>query len=177
MIVNANGAPTRHPGTTKSRVLAEQPKKSKGDIGQTIDSIGQWPLFRKVETFVFAAMFIALPLFALKVVDHATTTLAVKNTSVDLVNDLIRCKGLAKEHQVNITLTSRNPTDKSPAGYEIRDEEKTVEEVILPKGVNVVGSVTFDPQGLPLHSASFIVSKGIRSSHVDVSKQGEIAVP
>lgn len=158
-------------------VLAEQPKKNKGDIGQTIDAIGQWPLFRKVETFVFAAMFIALPLFALKVVDHATTTLAVKNTSVDLVNDLIRCKGLAKEHQVNITLTSRNPTDKTPAAYEIRDEEKTVEEVILPKGVNVVGSVTFDPQGLPLHAASFIVSKGIRSAHVDVSKQGDIAVP
>lgn len=167
----------RHHRNHESHALAEQPKKNKGDIGQTIDAIGQWPLFRKVETFVFAAMFIALPLFALKVVDHATTTLAVKNTSVDLVNDLIRCKGLAKEHQVNITLTSRNATEKAPAAYEIRDEEKTVEEVIVPNGVNVVGSVTFDPTGMPLHAASFIVSKGIRTAHVDVSTQGDIGVP
>jgi hypothetical protein len=166
-----------HWGSPTLIALAEQEKKNKDDIAQTIDWIAQWPLFRKVETFVFAAMFIALPLFALKVVDHATTTLAVKNTSVDLVNDLIRCQGLAKQHQVNITLTSRTSTDKAPGAYEIRDEEKTVEEVILPKGVNVVGSVTFTPLGSPLHASSFIVSKGIRSAHVDVSNQGLIAVP
>jgi hypothetical protein len=172
--VRRSGAPL---GSTTLIALAEQEKKNKDDIAQTIDWIAQWPLFRKVETFVFAAMFIALPLFALKVVDHATTTLAVKNTSVDLVNDLIRCQSLAKQHQVNITLTSRTSTDKEPGAYEIRDEEKTVEEVILPKGVNVVGSVTFTPLGPPLHASSFIVSKGIRSAHVDVSNQGTIAVP
>ncbi|MFX5526309.1 hypothetical protein ABTD59_18845, partial [Acinetobacter baumannii] len=69
---------------------------------------------------MFAAMFIALPLFALKVVNHATTTLAVKNTSVDLVNDLIRCRGLAKEHHLNITLTSKTAKGSEPSEYEIR---------------------------------------------------------
>lgn len=157
--------------------MADKEQKKSGDIAQTIDAIAQWPLFRKLETFVFAAMFIALPLFALKVVNHATTTLAVKNTSVDLVNDLIRCRGLAKEHKVGITLTSKVATDKEPSEYEIRDEEKAVELVKLPPGVNVVGSVTFDAEGLPLHAASFLVSKGIKTAHVDVSPQGEITSP
>jgi hypothetical protein len=178
LICELNVAETTAPVEPRNfTALADQEKKKANLFARTFEAIVNWPLLRKVETSVFGAMFIALPFFALRVVDHATTTLAVKNTSVDLVNDLIRCKGLAKQHQVNITLTSRTSTDKAPGAYEIKDEEKTVEEVLLPKGVNIIGSVTFDPQGLPLHASSFIVSKGIRSAHVDVNTQGDIAVP
>lgn len=153
-------------------------EKSKADaIARKYEAIVNWPLLRKFESLVFAGLFLALPLFAWKVVEHSTTQLAVKNSAVDLVNDLIRCKSLAKQHQVSITLTSRPPTAVMPAAYMIQDEEKTVEEVRLPKGVSMIGSVTFNPQGLPNAPASFIVSKGIRIAHVEVDRDGRIQFP
>lgn len=138
------------------------------------DAIVNWPLLRKLETCIFAAMFLALPLLAYKVVDYTTTILAVKNSAVDLVNDLLRCKNLAKQYNTSITLKCRVAENNQGSAYEIRDEEKAVEEVILPKGVNVVGSVTFNHDGLPGGPSSFIVTKGFRNSHVEIDSQGMI---
>jgi hypothetical protein len=138
------------------------------------EAIANWSILRKMETLVFAAMFLALPLLAYKVVDYTRTVLSVKNSAVDLVKDLIHSKNLAQQYHTTITLRCRTTTGDQASAYEIRDSEKAVEEVILPRGVNVVGSVTFDADGHPTGPASFIVSKNNRNSHVDIDSQGII---
>jgi hypothetical protein len=154
--------------------LDKEDRAAKGAFVSRYEAIVNWPLLRKMETCIFAAMFLALPLLAFKVVDYTTTVLAVKNSAVDLVNDLIRCKNLAKEYNTSITLKCRTAEANQGSAYEIRDEHKAVEEVILPKGVNVVGAVTFHPEGVPRGPASFIVTKGFRNSHVEIDAQGII---
>ena len=148
--------------------------KDDNAVFKRYEAILNWPLLRKLETCIFAAMFVAFPLLAYKVIDYTTTIVAVKNSAVDLVNDLIRCKNLARQYNTSITLKCRVAENNQGSAYEIRDEEKAVEEIILPRGVNVIGSVTFDADGRPSGPSSFIVTRGLRSSHVEIDSQGII---
>lgn len=147
--------------------------QSRGRSGRKMN----WPLLRKFETLIFFCMMLLLPVFAVKVVNVTTTHLAVKNTAVDLVRDLIHAKQMAKDYTVNITVTSRPATPTDSCAYLIQDDQRTLEEVVLPKGVSLVGSVVFDPRGLPNSAASFIVTKGRLSAHVDVDTSGMISSP
>lgn len=129
-------------------------------------------MLRKAETLVFVALFIALPFFAINVVEHTKIQAAVIQTAYALVQDLRRSREIAKSHGFSITVTSRPSTDKQPAAYVIKDDKQIIEEVLLPPGVTIIGKVTFDDTGFPTAPASFIVTKASRTAHVDIDVQG-----
>lgn len=153
---------------TQSTAPRPQTKRSK---------VTDWVFLRKIETFVFAFMFLALPFFALKVVHTTTTTLSIKNTIVDLVRDLETWRGTAREKHVEIQLESKPGLNGKPFMYCIKQDGRLVEEVRLPPGVSIIGSVTFSPSGTPAAPSSFLITKGIRSSHVEIDNQGLISAP
>ena len=140
-------------------------------------SLSDWVFLRKVETLIFAFMFLALPFFALKVLYTTTSTLSIKNTVVDLVRDLINWQQTARLKHVAIKLESRPSSKSGPSMYCISQEGRTLEEVRLPAGVSIIGSVTFTESGMPESPSSFLVTKGVRSSHVEIDKQGIVSAP
>ena len=139
--------------------------------------VSDWVFLRKFETFVFAFMFMALPFFALKVIYTTTSTLSVKTTVVDLVRDLLNWQKIARDKHTEIKIASKAGVNGQPFMYCIYQEDRTLEEVRLPQGVSMIGSVTFTTSGAPDGPASFVVSKGIRSSIVEIDPQGLIRVP
>jgi cell division protein FtsL len=140
-------------------------------------TLSDWVFLRKVETLIFAFMFLALPFFALKVLYTTTSTLSVKNTVVDLVRDLINWQQTARVKHVAIKLESKPPSKNQPSMYSISQDGRTLEEVRLPAGVSIIGSVTFTSNGMPESPSSFLVTKGIRSSHVEIDNQGIVSAP
>jgi hypothetical protein len=139
--------------------------------------VTDWVFLRKFETAVFAFMFMALPFFALKVVYTTTSTMAIKNSVVDLVRDLINWQKISREKHIVVKIESKPAQNGQPSMYVVTQDDRTLEEVRLPQGVTVVGSVILTPQGTPEAPSSFIVTKGIRSSTVDIDKQGLIRAP
>lgn len=135
-----------------------------------------WRFVRKIEALVFASMFLAVPFFAFRIVDIAGTSLMVQNTAVDLVRDLIRAREIAKDYGLVITVSSALPGENDPCSYLIQNGTRTIEQVVLPRGVSMVGSVTFDEKGAPRNRASFIVNKGNRTTYVEVDTQGQTSL-
>jgi hypothetical protein len=133
------------------------------------------PLIRKFETLVFAALLIVIPFFAYRIVDTAGTALMVQNTAVDLVKDLRKAKDIARDFHLNVTVTSAPPTMNEPSSYLIQSGPKTIEQVILPNGVSIAGSITFNDGGLPLTPSSFIIAKGGRTASVQVNREGSMS--
>lgn len=132
-----------------------------------------WPLIRKFETFAFMSMLLAVPFFAFRVVDLTATQLQVNKTAVDLVRDLIRTKDTAKNYALTMTVCGRPPGKEDPnSAYLIQNGTRTIEEVILPKGVTVVGSITFDEQGMPNSRGTFVITKGWKTEQVNVNAEG-----
>lgn len=159
--------------TSSENPPAAQPPSSApnrpADRGSKLD----WPLIRKFESLIFASMVFAIPFFAFRVVDLTSTNLAVRQTGVDLVKDLVRAKDISKENGLSITVCGRPATQNEGTAYLIQNGNRTIEEVLLPKGVNVVGSVTFDDTGTPtMPGATFTISKGWKSSHVTLTREG-----
>jgi hypothetical protein len=135
-----------------------------------------WRLVRKVEGLVFTSMLLAIPFFAFRIVDTTGSALMVKNTSVDLVRDLIRARGIASDYKLPITVSSLKMPATESCAYVIQNGPRTIEQIILPRGVSIVGSVTFDESGTPKARSSFVVSKGLRSVTVEVDSTGKTAV-
>ena len=130
------------------------------------------PLIRKFETLVFLAMLFVVPFFAFRIVDTAGTTLMVQNTAVDLAKDLRKAKEIARDFHLNITVVSAPPTVNEPSSYLIQSGSRTIEQIILPNGVSIAGTVTFTDTGMPATPASFIIAKGGRTAFVEVSRDG-----
>ena len=120
-------------------------------------------------------MLLAVPFFAFRIVSHTATSLAVSNTAVDLVNDLIRAKDISRDSGLNITVTSKPAEAEKPAAYLLENGTNVIEQVDLPKGVSIVGAVNFDDRGMPTQAASFIISKGFKSVTVEVDAQGTVS--
>jgi hypothetical protein len=135
-----------------------------------------WRLIRKVEGLVFASMLLAIPFFAFRIVDATGTALMVKNTSVDLVKDLIKARDMAKDFKLPITVTCARGVNNEPFAYLIQNGSRTIEQVIVPPGVSMVGSVTFDETGIPKGRSSFVITKGMRSATVEVDERGSTSV-
>jgi len=139
------------------------------------DSNMSWsPIIRKFETLVFAAMVVVIPFFAFRIVDTAGTALMVQNTSADLVKDLIKAQEIARDFHLSVTVTSAPPTLNEPSSYLIQSESKTIEQVILPNGVNIAGAVTFNDGGSPKTPASFMIGKGGKSTLVLIDRDGKV---
>ena len=134
------------------------------------------PLIRKFETLVFATMLVIVPFFAFRIVETAGTTLMVQNTAADLVKDLIHAKEIAHDFHLTITVVAAPPTANEPSSYLIQSGARTIEQIILPSGVNLAGTVTFTDSGLPQTPAPFIITKGGRTSIVDISREGTIVL-
>ncbi len=141
------------------------------------ESRSVWPpIIRKFETLVFAAMLVVIPFFAYRIVDTAGTALMVQNTAADLVKDLIKAKEIARDFHLSVAVTSAPPTMNEPSSYLIQSGSKTIEQVILPSGVSIAGSVTFNDGGLPIAPASFIIAKGGRTASVQINREGTTSV-
>jgi len=132
-----------------------------------------WRIVRKVEGLVFTSMLLAVPFFAFRIVDTTGTALMVKNTSVDLVRDLIRARAIARDFKLPITVSSLQVHATDSCAYVIQNGPRTIEQVVLPQGVSMAGSVTFDETGMPKARSSFVVSKGLRSVTVEVDSAGK----
>ncbi|MBK8221517.1 MAG: hypothetical protein IPK73_10890 [Candidatus Obscuribacter sp.] len=135
-----------------------------------------WPLIRRLESAAFMAMFLAVPLFAFRVVDYTARQLALNNAAHELVKDIRRVKEMSSSYDMPITVESAR-SKGGQSCYVIRSDRKTIEEVILPRGVTVVGGVTFGSDGKPNHPASFDVSMEHRSLLVNVDMSGVASMP
>jgi hypothetical protein len=162
---NTNKATAPETAPETSPAPAPRPPE---DRGSKLD----WPLIRKFESLIFASMVFAIPFFAFRVVDLTSTQLSVRQTGVDLVKDLVRAKEISKEYGLSITVCGRPATENEGTAYLIQNGNRTIEEVLLPKGVNVLGSVTFNEEGKPNTGAIFTISKGWKSSHVNLNSEG-----
>lgn len=137
----------------------------------------RWPpLIRTFESLVFAAMLIVVPFFAYRIVDAAGTTLMVQNTAADLVRDLIKAKEIARDFHLDVTVVSAPPTVNEQSSYLIQSGSRTIEQIILPNGVSLAGTVTFNDKGLPQIPASFIIAKGGRTAIVEVNREGNTSL-
>jgi len=134
------------------------------------------PLIRKFETLVFLAMLFVVPFFAYRIVDTAGTSLMVQNTATDLMKDLRKAKEIAQDFHLTISVVSAPPTVNEPNSYLIQSASRTIEQIILPNGVSIAGTVTFADNGLPENPASFIIAKGGRSAFVEVSRDGNTSL-
>jgi hypothetical protein len=134
-----------------------------------------WPFVRKIEALVFASMFLAVPFFAFRIVDIAGTSMMVQNTAVDLVTNLIRAKEIAKDYGLVITVSSA-PAANDSCSYLILNGTRTLDQIVLPRGVSMVGSITFEAEGTPRSRASFMVSKGSRTTYVEVDNRGQTSL-
>lgn len=152
---------------------AEKQLVSSGLLSEIRNSV----FLRKAENWVFAFMFFALPFFAYKVLVTITASLAVKNTAVALVQDLLKCQRMARDDQAPVRLSSRAGKSARTFSYIVEENGQTKEELALPQGVSIIGSVTFKAGGTPRAPASFIISNGARSSHIEIDSQGIITVP
>lgn len=154
-----------------SEQTGNPPKATQASSGGMKGSL-DWPLIRKFESLIFTSMIVAIPFFAYRVVDLTSTQLAVKQTAVDLVKDLVRAKDISKEFGLAITVSGRPGENKKPGAYLIQNGERTIEEVVLPKGVSVLGAITFDEQGVPSSRGTFTISKGWKTQHVNIGADG-----
>ncbi len=147
--------------------------RANGQYNRSKDSsVLTWPLIRRLESAAFLAMFIAVPLFAFRVVDYTARQLALNNSAHELVKDIRRVKEMAAQFDMPITVESHRYNDTGQGSYIIRSPKKTIEEVILPKGVTMVGEVTFGEDGSPKQPSTFDVSLENRSLTVNIDKTG-----
>lgn len=149
--------------------------KAEERAGNKGNSLVTWPLIRKLESLAFLAMFIAVPLFAFRVVDYTARQLALNNAAHDLVKDIRRVKEMSTNYKMPITVESRQGGGQG--SYVIRSGKRTIEEVILPKGVTMVGQVTFREDGVPESPSTFDVTLESRSLTVDIDKSGASTMP
>lgn len=136
-----------------------------------------WPLIRKLESLAFIAMFIAVPFFGYRVVDYTSKHLALNNAAHDLVKDIRKAKQMATELGIDISVESRQSTEGRSAAYVIRSGPRTLEEVVLPQGVSMIGEITFSKAGEPDHPATFDVHMDTRSVAIDIDRSGIVSLP
>jgi hypothetical protein len=136
-----------------------------------------WPLIRKLESLAFLAMFIAVPFFGYRVVDYTSRHLALKNAAHDLVKDIRKAKQMAAELGIDIAVESRQASEGKNAAYVIKSGSRTLEEVVLPEGVSMIGGITFSKEGVPDRPATFDVHMDTRSLAIDVDSQGLVTLP
>lgn len=151
--------------------------KKDGEPASFSGALLSWPLLRKFETVVFACMFLAVPFFAMKIVSVTSILLNLKQTSADLVQDLIKVKQMSKDHSLPMRVVSRLATKSEPAAYLIQDPQRTIEEIIIPSGLTVTGTVTFTPDGTPAAPGEFVISRGNKAQKVEIDAQGMISSP
>jgi hypothetical protein len=140
-------------------------------------SVISWPLVRKLESLAFMAMFLAVPFFGYRVVEYTSHHLALNNAAHDLVKDIRRVKQMSAEYQMEITIESKPQSDGHPAAYVISSGDKTIEEVVLPQGVSMIGKITFSRRGMPELPSTFDVHMDTRSISVDVDSNGTVSLP
>jgi len=155
----------------------EQSKSDRGvDLPDKFKPSVNWRFMRKFEAFWFTSMFLVVPYFAFRIVDIAGTSLMVQNTAVDLIRDLIRAREIAKDYGLIITVSSAPSTGNQRCSYLIQNGTRTIEQVVLPQGVSMIGSVSFNEKGFPQNRASFIVTKGAKTTTVEVDMQGQTSL-
>ena len=148
-------------------------KKPKSPLAPLLN----WPLVRKLESLIFLAMFLAMPLFAFRVIDYTARQLGLQNSAHDLVKDIRRVKLMASHFNYDVTVEAKKSQHDKPSSYVIRHDEHVLEEIILAKGVSMMGEVTFHPDGRPKSPATFEVHNENRSLNVDVDGQGVVSMP
>lgn len=144
---------------------------------QPVKSSNSWPLVRKFEALIFMAMFAAVPLFAVRVIQYTHDQLIVRNVSRELVKDLQRAKTLAVKLQSEVEVSGSASKSAKLFSYVVLIREQVSEEVVLPERVSVVGSITFNKSGLPKKASSFIVSSENRTTTVEIDPTGLVSVP
>lgn len=166
---------------------SDQTKESKEPTAQTsanpekapqpVRPTNSWPLVRKFEALIFMAMFAAVPLFAVRVIQYTHDQLIVRNVSKELVKDLHRAKTLAVQRQQPVEVSGATSKSAKLYSYVVLIGEKVSEEVVLPESVSVVGSIKFNKTGMPERASSFIVSSENRTTTVEIDPSGLISVP
>ncbi len=140
-----------------------------------------WSILRKVEALIFLAFFLAVPLFAYRVLQYTHAQLVVLNVTRALVNDLRRARVMAMDNKADVHIKDsifNSPFQhKSYSAYSISLANKTIEQMVLPENVSVIGALTFLDTGSPDRPGSFIVSSFNKTSTVEIDKAGVISVP
>lgn len=144
---------------------------------QPVRPTNSWPLVRKFEALIFMAMFAAVPLFAVRVIQYTHDQLIVRNVSKELVKDLQRAKTLAVRRQKEVEVSGSASKTAKLFSYVVLIGEQVSEEVVLPERVSVVGSIKFNKSGMPEQASSFIVSSDNRTTTVEIDPTGLISVP
>ncbi|MDZ4836064.1 MAG: hypothetical protein SGJ27_19985 [Candidatus Melainabacteria bacterium] len=138
-----------------------------------------WPLMRKVEAVVFLAMFLAVPLFAFRVLQYTHAALTVRNVCRELVQDLARARALAIQLQEPIEVNGSKQSERflQRNSYSISTPQRVIEDLVLPENVQVSGNVLFTERGQPKAPSSFIVSSFNRNMTAEIDQNGEVSVP
>lgn len=155
----------------------EDRKEVGGGTKKPTSFVLSWAILRKIESLIFLAMFLAVPLFALRVLQYTHARLVVRNVAQSLTNDLQRAKAMSLKQDREIEVTGTSSKKEKYYSYYIRGDSKILEEVVLPEHVSVVGTVTFEPSGHPIRPSSFIVSSYNRTATVEIDKAGLVSAP
>ncbi len=154
---------------------ADEVSKKNGAKVPLSDS--NWPLTRKVETLIFLAMFLAVPLFAIRVIEYTRAELTIRNICRELVVDLGRAKIMAIQTKKRVEVTGTAMPRSKYFSYVMTTPKGIAEEIVMPETVSVSGMVTFNESGSPQRPSSFIVSSFNRNATVEIDKAGVVSVP
>ena len=134
---------------------------------------------------MFLFMFFAVPWFALRVINYTKAQMTLNNITFNLVNDLHSTKKKAMQERMSVTMKAVQPeilmfskaSSAAPFRYVIMRGIKVEEEIVLPEGISVSGTVTFLKDGTAERPSSFVLSQGKRTATVEIDKRGLVSVP
>ncbi len=84
---------------------------------------------------------------------------------------------MAGDKGYDVTVEARKAQNGEPPDYVIRHDGEISERILPPKGVSMMGEVTFHPNGQPQSPATFELHFENRSLSIDVDGQGLVSMP
>lgn len=103
----------------------------------------------------------------------------LRSEAAKVASQLRRIKERAHELNCEGTLAGTPSQPGAVGSYQISydKEGESANQELLPKGIILVGSVTFDPQGVPNRASVLRLRQGLDHASVVISAQGGIVVP
>lgn len=141
--------------------------------------VSYWAKTWYFERLLVLLVLVITPFLTMNAYDEFVCGFTLNAEAGKIAQTLRQLKEQAHELNTFGTLEAQPVGASGQNSYQvIFDKEDTgVRQVALPKGISLVGSVRFDPQGVPERASVLKLRHGLTNVIVVVSNQGAISVP
>lgn len=122
---------------------------------------------------------IIAPFLAMAAYEFFVVGFELSSEATKIAQTLRQIKERAHELNTFGTFEARPASQHGLSSYQVGYENSKmgVQQVFLPKGLSLVGSVRFDAQGVPERASVLKIRHGLKHKDIVVSAQGLISVP